>query len=227
MNHRQSVSALFAVGLLLATAAVAGPPLVCHPFEIGKAASLPWGGAWHTGSASYDVSKLPADTLALLKPDTPVIVRMETLRRAAMYAAANQPAADALFAALIGRAQTAERTGGRDGALALFDAGYLAETYRQAFPVVRSERKGGPAATLPDAAARLDGYSYVVRAIKMRGSDPEMEFAAAVMSSSGTRDQHLQRAASAARDGSLLARNLDTHFAKQWKQLAQANPAQK
>ncbi len=219
MNRKQC--GLLVLALAVATAAVAGPPLVCHPFEIGKAASLPWGGAWHAGSAAYDVSKLPADTLALLRPDTAVLVRMETLRRAAMYAARNQKAADALFAALVGRAEHAERTGGRDGALALFDAGYLAETYRQAFPVVRSERKGERTATLPEAAAGLDGYSYVLRAIKMRGGDPEMEFAAAVMSSSGTRDQHLQRAATAARDGSLLARNLDTHFANRWKQLAQ------
>src|SRR6185436_10451411 len=68
-------------------AAHAGPPLLCHPFEIGKAASLPWTGPeWQGMKATYDINRLVDDTTALLTPQTPVLVRMETLRRAAVYA---------------------------------------------------------------------------------------------------------------------------------------------
>ena len=34
-----------AAAILIATPAFAGPPLLCHPFEIGTARSLPWGSA--------------------------------------------------------------------------------------------------------------------------------------------------------------------------------------
>ena len=32
----------FALVTLAAAPAIAGPPLVCHPYDIGNAASLPW-----------------------------------------------------------------------------------------------------------------------------------------------------------------------------------------
>src|SRR5256885_6871456 len=67
--------------------ALAGPPLVCHPFEIGNARSLPWSGAqWRDVDKNYDISRLVEDTLRVLTPETPVLVRMETLRRATVYA---------------------------------------------------------------------------------------------------------------------------------------------
>jgi hypothetical protein len=49
----------------------------------------------------------------------------------------------------------------------------------------------------------------------LRGSDPEMEFAAAVISlypSRSAHREHLQRAYRGAAEGSLLARNLASHF---------------
>src|SRR3954468_707412 len=74
----------------LAQPAFAGPPLLCHAFDIGAANSLPWtttaGAAWYEGQAGYDLQRLSTDTEALLTPSTPVIERMETLRRAAIYA---------------------------------------------------------------------------------------------------------------------------------------------
>src|SRR2546427_7269413 len=79
----------------------AGPPLLCFPFDIGQARSLPMGQAnWRTIDPGYDVTHLVDDTLALLGPDTPVIVRMETLRRATIYAAPRPEIADALLTAL-------------------------------------------------------------------------------------------------------------------------------
>ena len=53
---------------------------------------LPWDGtnAWWQGRADYNLQNLVADTEALLTPSTPVIVRMETLRRAALYASLDE-----------------------------------------------------------------------------------------------------------------------------------------
>ena len=84
---RSTAIAVLAV-LALAFPAVAGPPLLCNPFDIGNAKSLPWDGtrAFWQGRADYRLENLVADTAALLTPSTPVIVRMETLRRAALYA---------------------------------------------------------------------------------------------------------------------------------------------
>ena len=77
--------------LALALPALAGPPLICHPVEIHGAKSLPWNAhaqGWDGADKSYDAStRLIPDTLALLTPLTPVSVRMETLRRASIYAA--------------------------------------------------------------------------------------------------------------------------------------------
>src|SRR5690349_3238185 len=88
--------------LLLALPALAGPPLICHPFDIGGAKSLPWSGGkdWSDADPSYDVAHLSEDTLALLKPGVPVLVRMETMRRAAIYAARQAGLAEDLLARL-------------------------------------------------------------------------------------------------------------------------------
>lgn len=67
-------------------AALAGPPLICHPFDIGNARSLPWSGSeWRAVDKNYNINRLVEDTLGLLTPGTPVLVRMETLRRATVY----------------------------------------------------------------------------------------------------------------------------------------------
>src|SRR4029079_8572358 len=97
--------------LLFASSAAAGPPLLCHPFDIGAAKSLPWSGpAWTAADPSYDVERLVKDTLSLLTPDTPVLVRMETLRRATVYARNDPARAGQLLARL------ADRTAGQASA---------------------------------------------------------------------------------------------------------------
>src|SRR5688572_14575533 len=112
--------------------ALAGPPLVCHPIEIGPAASLPFGQGPYDTEPGYDRSRLVADTLGLLGPEVPVLVRMETIRRASIYAtkdAAAEPAvAQQLLMRLLGRVLDAQ-TQGKEDALALFDAGYALETF--------------------------------------------------------------------------------------------------
>src|SRR2546428_10659923 len=95
MNHTKHFSlysTLLSVILvfLFGSAVLAGPPLICRPFDIGNAKSLPFQGPdWSAVPASYDVSRLVGDTMALLQPDTPVIVRMETIRRGATYSPHN------------------------------------------------------------------------------------------------------------------------------------------
>src|ERR1051326_1116407 len=118
--------------MLLSQTAWAGPPLLCHPFEIGSAHSLPWMGPnWKDSKPDYDVHHLVRDTLAVLDSDTPVIVRMETLRRAAIYAERSAQVAQELLSTLQRRAMEAKTKSGKAAPLALFDAGYLAETYKQ------------------------------------------------------------------------------------------------
>ena|SRR5437867_4127585 len=122
--------ALLLLFTMLTPAVQAGPPLLCWPFEIGNAASLPMaGGEWRAMKTDYDLRRLEADTLALLTPSTAVIVRMETLRRATVYAMENRPIAEALLARLQERMLHAQAEGKRD-ALCLFDVGYLIEIGR-------------------------------------------------------------------------------------------------
>src|SRR5579872_5385312 len=84
-------------GALTCVTAFAGPPLICHPHDIGSAKSLPWkndgANKWDNPDPNYSVGHLSADTLQLLTPGTPVIVRMETLRRAAIYGQQDHSAA--------------------------------------------------------------------------------------------------------------------------------------
>jgi cell wall-associated NlpC family hydrolase len=187
----------------LATPAIAGPPLICHPFDIGSANSLPWtGSAWNlSGNEGYDTANLVRDTLAILNSDARVIVHMETLRRATLYAGKEQQRAKELLTRLHARAEAAPA--GRAAALAWFDAGYLTATYGQWLAKERNP------------AAGLDGYGLVQRALALSGNDPEMEFAAALITLRGPQHDHLdhtQKALAGAKTDALLARNLSTHF---------------
>src|SRR5256885_15919529 len=80
--------ALLLFFFLLVPPALAGPPLICHRFDIGDARSLPWtSNTWNLqGNENYDIKNLVRDTLAILDSNAPVLVRMETLRRATLYA---------------------------------------------------------------------------------------------------------------------------------------------
>jgi hypothetical protein len=201
--------------LFFANLAQAGPPLICHTFEIGQATSLPWiSHSWNlSGSENYDTKNLVKDTLEILKPDTPVLVRMETLRRATLYARKDPLAAKELLARLHARATAADSAGHPD-ALAWFDTGYLVETYKQWLGQNLPQMTDGMRMD-PNPAAGVDGYAWVKKAIALRGDDAQMEFAAALITLSGARDehsQHAQKAIAGAKSDALLAQNLTTHF---------------
>ena len=213
---RYSCAALLmlAAVLLLPIAALAGPPLICHPFNIGDAKSLPFAGpGWSEVQPGYDTGRLVDDTMALLTPDTPVIVRMETLRRASLYARNDAHLAQALLDRVQARA-AGIKDSRRDRAalLAWFDLGYLAETYRQA--AWATQRATTDAMRFQQSNPNgIDGYALIQKAIE-RGGGAEMEFAAA-LAVEGNRDNyshHLQNAIAGAKPGSLLSANLATHF---------------
>ena len=213
-SHRFAIALVTAI-LCFATIAQAGPPLICHTIEIGQAKSLPWiSHNWNlSGSESYDTKSLARDTLEILGPDTPVLVRMETLRRATLYARTSRFAAKELLAKLYARATDAESSGHPD-ALAWFDVGYLAETYKQWIGQNLPHMTDGMRMD-PNPATGVDGYALVKKAIALRGNDPQMEFAAALITLSGPRDehrQHAQKAIAGAKNDPLLAQNLATHF---------------
>ena len=211
LHAARATLALGAVALLIPLSARAGTPLICHPYNIGSAQSLPGSsGDWKGVNPSYDRTHLRRDTLHLLAPATPVIVRMETLRRAAIYATAGMrgwgtkegfTAEDrantaAILDALRTRMETAR---GEALALAIFDYGFFVETLRHT-----------------GVNQDIDGYALLSQARELRGPDAEIEFALALAGSwpkqRPERIDHLARARAGAKPGSLLAQNLTTHF---------------
>jgi hypothetical protein len=210
------------LAVTLQQTALAGPPLICHPIEIGNAKSLPWAGSqWRDVKRDYDLNRLTADTLALLQPDTPVLVRMETLRRATIYAVwakadhevgiqlKDTKIADELMSKLMERVRESVRAS-KPSSMAMFDAGYLAACYKQA------GYSGG-------AANGLDGYHMTRKGSGLTTDNPEIQFALAKMSQhpqQATHKDHLRRAVEGAQEGSLLARNLVIHFGKPGQKLS-------
>jgi hypothetical protein len=194
---------IFTFGLAtLATmfVAQAGPPLICHPYNIGDAKSLPWGTGsnWNAPDQAYNVRNLVSDTLAILDQGAPVLVRMETLRRAVLYGVNDHAAARSLLAQLEGREAA------KPSANAYFDYGYFLASLNQIQWLYKE-----------DLSAGVDGYQFVQKALALAPDSPEMHFAAAIMAASpprpAERDAHLAKAR-AAKSDALLAQNLATHF---------------
>ena len=175
--------------------AQAGPTLICHPYNIGDAKSLPWsaGSNWDNPDKSYNIKNLAGDTVAILDQTPTVLVRMETLRRAVLYGSKDHDAARTLLAQL--------KT---PGAAAIFDYGYFLSSLKQIEWLYKEDLTGG-----------VDGYPFVQKALAIQPDSSEMHFAAAIMASSpprpSDRDEHLRKAR-AAKNDSLLAQNISTHF---------------
>jgi hypothetical protein len=180
--------------LLVPAAAEAGSPLICFPFQTGSAEVLPWAQepGWKAPHPDYDVRQLPADMQRLLSPAAPVLARMENIRRAAIYASQAPAVADEVLALLLARINTPA-----PDALALFDAGYFIETLRNGSYM---DMNPAPAA---------DGYVLVARAIGLVGVNPEMEFAASLMTSGSRADEHRGRARAGAGSNPLLAQTMN------------------
>ena len=200
---RLAFSALV-VFFVVVNAAVAGPPLICHAFEIGNAKSLPFvSHDWNlSGGENYDTQNLANDTLAILQTSQVVLVHMETLRRATLYARKDPQAAKQLLLKVVARAQSNETATNPDP-FALLDAAYLTEAYKQWLG-----EKENPASS-------LDGYPWIKRAAQLRGNDPQMQFAAALITLRGpdpAQREFAEKAVAGAKTDTLLAGNLTTHF---------------
>lgn len=193
--------------LVSASPALAGPPLICHPFDTGSTMLLSWRSdtsTWNAPLPSYHIKALTADTLRALDADAAVLSHMENLRRATIYAMKDPAVAHDLLKTLINRALTTTPT-----ASAWFDAGYLVEAYKQAVhlrgPNGRFDRAAWAAV---DETLRVDGYGFVKKAMAMAGPTAEMEFAASLMTQGSVASAHRSRANAAASRGSFLAANL-------------------
>ena len=191
--------------VLFATPALAGPPLICHPFETAGGKLIAWGSGpgWNTPDRSYDVRKLVADADAVLTADAPILTRMENMRRATIYAMRDPVVAHELLKTVMARALATTSNGN-----AWFDAGYLIESYKQATHL-RDDRKPELRAwAAVDETIRVDGYNWVKKAMAMSAPSAEMEFAASLMTRGTIASTHRGKAIAAAPKNSLLAKNL-------------------
>ena len=195
----------FAAVFFFATPALAGPPLICHPFETAGGRLIAWGSGpgWNTPDRGYDVKRLVADTTAILTADAPILTRMENMRRATIYAMRDPVIAQELLKTVMARA-LATTTDGR----AWFDAGYLIESYKQATHLREDRKPELRAWAAVDETLRVDGYNWVKKSMAMSVSSAEMEFAASLMTQGAIASAHRAKAIAAAPKNSLLAKNL-------------------
>ena len=192
--------------LFVATPAFAGPPFYCHVFDNGGAKSLPWTTAtrdWD-GRVEYDISNVVADTNALLTPTTPVLVRMETLRRASLYASRDRHVAERLLASLMSRVQDAAHA----DALAWFDAGYVVEAFSEIEQFDVRTKHGASRETLTGITESMNGRAMIEKSLVFRPADASIEFALGLLSRAPESEAHFRKARVAAQQDALLASNL-------------------
>jgi hypothetical protein len=192
---------------LFATPALAGPPLICHPFATDGGQLIAWGTGqgWNTPDRSYDIKRLVADTTTALTADAPILTRMENMRRATIYAMRDPEIAHQLLKVVIGRALSTSTN-----SAAWFDAGYLIESYQQAVHLRANGRPELRRWAAVEETTKVDGYNWVKKAMAMTSANAEMEFAASLMTQGSIASAHRARALAAAGRGSLLAKNLAT-----------------
>jgi len=203
---RKTLIAALAV-LTLAAPALAGPPFTCHAFEIGSAKSLPWGTQtdWHGMRADYDVHRVVADTEALLTPSTPTLVRMETLRRASLYASRDRAVAEQLIAAVMSRVHTADQAG---QPIALFDAGYVIEALSE-IEETDIREKAAAARVLTGLTYSYEARPLLEKSAALRPGDASIQFALGLISRRPESEAHFRKARAAAGVDTLLASNLE------------------
>ena len=204
---------------LLATAALstthlAGPPIMCHPLDIGDAKSLPFGKDAFATARGYNAKRVVEETLGILKTADSPLVRMETLRRATVYLHEDRDAATELLAKLAWIALDADASGKTEwAATAWFDAGFAAACYDQ---------MGVDLDWNPGVADGIRGYAWMRQALAMAPDDRKsaFEFAAALMTTPAMNPdaadeyrRHVYAAATGAEKDSLLEKNLATHLA--------------
>ena len=210
--RRSGTFAVLAAGLALAGAsltAYAGPPLICFPYQISSSAkSLPWKDG--SQDKAYDRSKVVNDTLDLLKTERSALVRMETLRRAALYIGDDRAKGTDLLAKIAWIAMDGEASG-KPTAEAWFNAGYFAATLRQL---------GNDIGWHAGVGEGVDGYAWIAKALELQPGDPAMQFGAALVGHGHPQfKDHLRKAVAGAEPGSDLARSIESNYAAGHKPL--------
>ena len=203
--HRRTLAVIASLALL-ASPALAGPPLLCFPYDIGSAKSLPWGKDPFQKGSGYDTARVVDDTLALLKTERSTLVRMETLRRATIYIGKDSAKATELLAKISWIAMDGETTG-KPTTEAWFNAGFLAATLRQA---------GCDITWHAGTDKGVDGYAYIKKALTLTPDDAAMHFGAALVAFEHDRDAvkaHMQKALALVEPGSDLARSMEGNHA--------------
>ena len=209
---KKTLIASFALALFsLAAPALAGPPFICHPFEIGAARSLPWddGHNYLGMRGDYDITRVVADTEALLTTDMPTLARMETLRRAVLYASQTRVVAERLVATLAARVNAADKAGRAD-AIGLFDLGYALEAMSEIELV--GHHMGSDLALRGRAIAGMtrpdDGRALILKSAALRADDSGIAFALALIERAEHKQPHLVKARAGAKHDRLLAANM-------------------
>jgi hypothetical protein len=184
-------------------------------FDIGAARSLPWDDSC-CGRRDYDIARLQSDTDALLTPSTPIILRLETLRRAVIYASSDRHVARRLLITFSERARAAEHSR-RPDAMAYLDAAFVTEALREIgghsnMPFSAQARQ------VQGLVGEADGYELVRRGVALRPNDAEFEFAAALIAGvnhlgGAAFMDHARKAIAGAAGDPLLSRNLNRIYA--------------
>jgi len=206
MKKTLIASSVLAV-LAFAMPALAGPPFYCHAFDIGGAKSLPWD--THTrnwdGRVDYDITAVVTDTNALLTPATPVLVRMETLRRASLYASRDRRVAEQLIASVMSRVHDARQA----DAMAWFDAGYVIEALSELEQYNdRTNQQAGSRNSLAGITHAYEARPLLDKSAALRPADASIQFALALITPTTEKGSYLRSAREGARRDALLANNL-------------------
>jgi hypothetical protein len=140
---------------------------------------------------------------------------METLRRAAIYAADRPGAASELLAKMSWIAMDAEASG-KPTAESWFNPGFFAATVHQL---------GIDIGWKPGVADGVVGYAWLKKAIALDADDPAMQFAAALVtferSSDPAHREHLRKAVAGVTPGTPLARSMEANWALGHKSVAE------
>lgn len=211
------------IALVVAALAVAQPAhasfrtRLMDPFDIGAARSLPWSTDAGRGRADYKIAGLISDTEALLTPNTPVVVRLETLRRAVLYASTDRHLAQRLLNTFLDRARRAEASGAPD-ALAYLDAAFVNDLFQQI-----GDHYNPPFTSLSAQVRGLaglgDGYGLVQKGLALHShDDPAYQFGAALIAGvkrlgEAAFTEHALAARAGANRDLLLMRNLPRIYA--------------
>jgi len=203
--HTSAAALLFL--LSLATLALAGPPLVCHPLTLAMRGRWPWNAPPGnlSGNENYDTRNLVRDTLAILDSGAPVVVRMRRCGGHSLYAKRSAGGERAVH-------QTSRAHGRRRRIRpGVFRRGISGGNLQP----MDARRKGG---SNPAAASMVTAWSAKRCPCAERRGD---EFAAALMTLQGPEKEHFlhaQRAMAGAKEEHCWHETWPGHFLGNEKQ---------